>query len=230
MPGLNDFVTESNSYRVVTTQAANYTVLLSDEFIRTNGAITVTLPALSSLQGTTYHMKAYRFQNIHASSSATIACATGNTIGSVATSVSLRPNETMVFRGNEASTSWKLTQPTPLPVTIRQPALVDQDVVSGVGLSALLFGGFGAPTNLRIRDIWFTGGLSCEAGVYTASLVGGSTICSITFLSTNSGQILPGTLEVTAVAKGVDIVTMQTVGNSKAKWFLDSQEVAITDI
>jgi len=229
MPGLKDFTKESNAYRVVTTQAANYTVLLSDELIRTNGTVTMTLPVISTMQGTTYHQKTYRFQNIHASLTATISAGTGNTIEGQSTTFPLYPNEVIVLTAAEGDTAWNICQPTPLPVLIRQTCIMDMTMASGLALSQRIWGGFGAPTDVRLIDVWVLG-LTSVSGTFTMSLVGGSTIYSIALGSAMSGTIVPTAiagLEVTAVAKGVDINCMLTEGNAKVKIFADTQEVAI---
>lgn len=118
MPGIRDFTKDTFSPRVITTQAANYTVLSTDELIQINGAYTMTLPVLSTLQGTTYHKKAYRFTNIHATSVGTITAGTGNTIGGRA-SINLQPGESITIEGLEGNTDWAINAPFPLAPAIR---------------------------------------------------------------------------------------------------------------
>jgi hypothetical protein len=150
MSGLKDFTTQAFSPRVVCTQAAGYTVLLSDEMIQINGAYTMTLPIINTMQGTTTHKKVYRFKNIHATANGTIAAGTGNTINGRAV-YTLMPNEEVVILASETATDWTIASPFPPPALLRMPFSV---ALNTSGTTAQnVFDASGAPANIDVTAV-----------------------------------------------------------------------------
>lgn len=123
MPGISNFAGETFNFNAVLVKAANYTVLLADEQINTNGAYTMTLPVISTMKGTYQSQKAYKFTNIHATATATISAGTGNTINGRA-SIALRAGESLIIKAGECDTAWTICDPYPIPVGIRNLVLL----------------------------------------------------------------------------------------------------------
>lgn len=118
MPGISDFVTDVFAHRISVTKAVAYTVLATDELVNINGAYTMTLPVLSTLQGTTYSSKTYKFANVHATAVGTVAAGTGNTIGG-RSAINLKPGEHIIITGSATGTDWRIDRPFPLAPAIR---------------------------------------------------------------------------------------------------------------
>ena len=205
MPGLSDFTTQTPSYRTIVRKAATYTVLATDEYIQVNGAYTMTLPALDSFQGTTYHAKTYTFENIHATADATISpgtsavTAVADTIASK-TSYIVKPGEKIVIRGNESALDWKLVSPTPTPALIRVPFTT---VVATAGTVAQnIFSADGAPANIDITAV-LVQATTANSGIINVWQQGTSSIASITITTAN--PLVGGVVGTTAALSNAAI-------------------------
>ncbi len=116
--GISLFSSLAAHFRAVVRKAAAYTVLATDEKIEINGTYTMTLPVLSTMQGTTMSKKLYWFKNVHATSLATIAAGTGNTLGG-RTSIGLKPGESLIISAYNTATNWDILWPSPMAPGIR---------------------------------------------------------------------------------------------------------------
>lgn len=212
MPGLKDFTTQAFHYRSIITKAAAYSVLLTDECIQVNGAYTMTLPVLSTMQGSTTHKKVYKFVNIHATADATIAAGTGNTIGSRA-SFTLKPNESIVIVGSEAGTDWMIGSPFPTPALIRVPFTVVA-TTSGTG-AVNVFDANGAPTAIDITAIVTiaqdtnAGNIAVTNGTNTVATIAKSTTAALLVGDTG--------LTYAAVVSGDTLTVASSTTNGNAK-------------
>ena len=160
-----DFVNQTFHFRKQVTKTTAYTATLDDEAINVNGtSVTITLPLISSMQGSTTHEKVFKISNTGTATVATIApvTASGNTIGG-RNAWTVMPNETVVIRAQEVDTDWQLVSPYPQPGLKNNP-FAKAVVMSGTS-TVHVFDSAGAPNNLFI-----TGGLVI-AGSTTASLL-----------------------------------------------------------
>jgi hypothetical protein len=198
MPGLNVNLSEVFSPRVIVRKAAAYTVLATDELIQVNGTYTMTLPALDSFQGTSSHKKAYKFQNVHATATATIAPGTSAITGAAdtiqgKTSITLLPNESIVLEGSEGATSWTIMSPSTFPSLIRVPFAV---VVAATGTTAAnVFDADGAPANIDITCV-LVQATGANSGIANVWQQGTSSIASITMTTAN--PLIGGVVGMTA--------------------------------
>jgi hypothetical protein len=225
MPGLLDFTTQTFSPRVITRKAASYTVLVTDELIQVNGTYTMTLPPLDSLQGTTYARKVYKFQNVHATSTATIQPGTSavtnvaDTINGKA-SFALKPNEEIIIGGSEAATDWAITSPTTLPALTRASF---SKVATTNGTTAVnIFDANGAPDNIVVDLVLATAHTTTGAGNITIKN-GTDTLVTIAKSTTNyvtMGMVPAG---FAAIAKGA-ICTCVTDGSDATVVILGSAQ------
>jgi hypothetical protein len=215
MSGLKDFTTLAPAYRAIIRKAATYTVLATDEYVQINGTYTMTLPALDSLQGTTYHKKAFYFENIHATSDATIQPGTSAVTGTADTIegkalYTLKPNEIIVISGSEAGTDWKIGSPTPQPALTRVYWSV---VVAHNGSAAVnVFDANGAPANIDVTAVLFQVVTACS-GVLNVFQDGTSSIATISVTTANAaGAVMAPavTLANKAVAKGTAMTVALT--------------------
>lgn len=218
MSGLNVFSTGTPAYRVSILKAAAYTALITDELIQINGAYTVTLPPLNTLQGTTYHKKTYAIQNVSTTAvNVTIQPGT-NTVTNVADTINSKavwtvmPNETLVINGNEGDTNWTITSPTPIPALNRATFTI---VVQTSGTTAVnVFDANGAPANIDITAVMVQV-LTANSGICNVWQQGTSSIASITMTTAApclAGAIVGGTgaLSNQAVAAGTAITVSCT--------------------
>lgn len=220
MPGLKDFTSNTSAFRTIVTKAAAYTVLSTDEYIQINGAYTMTLPVLSTLQGTTYHKKTYTFKNVHATSVGTVAPGTGDTIGG-RTSISLQPGETLVISGSEAGTDWNINSPFPLAPGIRNFVTL---VATTSGTTAQQFvDSGGCPVVGVIVDVTATA-LDTNAGNITVKNTT-DTVCAFA-KSTTAGVVTGATTLTTpqmAVGDTLTVESSTTNGNAIVRLILSTQ-------
>ena len=150
MAGMRDFVTQTFAFTAVCTQTGNYSVTLADEWVKANGAITLTLPVISTMQGTIQHRKTYKLSNITASNNVTVSPGTGNTIAGRA-AWTLKPGESIIIVAQETATDWGISSPYPTPALLKQPFnwVVDTNDTTAVNV----FDASGAPCNLDVTAI-----------------------------------------------------------------------------
>lgn len=221
MPGISDFTTQTFHPRVIVTKAANYTVLLTDELIQINGAYTMTLPVISTMQGTTTKKKTLKFTNIHATSDGTISAGTGNTIGGRASYV-LKPNESIVIEAREIDTDWDIVSPIPTPKLLRHSF---NAVATSNGTAAVdVFDSNGAPNNIVV-----TGAIAIATETATGNITvknGTDTVTTIA-KGTDLGSIVGATaIAYAAVASGDDITVESDGGDCQVIIFGTEQSYA----
>lgn len=116
--GISLFTDLVQNFRNAARKAANYTVLLADEKVEINGAYTMTLPVISTMQGTTTSKKLLYFENVHATAVGTITAGSGNTLGGRA-SIGIKPGEKLIIAASETDTDWEILWPSPMPAGLR---------------------------------------------------------------------------------------------------------------
>jgi len=216
MGGFNkNFTTQTFHPRVIVTKAANYTVTLSDEKIRVNGAYTQTLFPISDMQGTLTSSKVLAFENIHATADATVTAGSGNTIGG-ASSVTVKPGDTIVIYASEIDADWTIASPT--------PRISGENMLGGMfnivaantnGTTAVnVFGSAGAPYDLTITGCMVIA-KDTTAGNITVKNAGStvSTVAKGTTAGVVTGE--DGALANTTVSKG-DAVTVVSSSTGNA--------------
>ncbi len=210
MGGIKDFTKAIVNYTAVTTVGANYTALLTDQLLLITGAYTVTLPAASSLQGTTYGKKEYAIQNT-STSAATISPATGNTVAGRA-SWTLQPNETVVITIFSADTDWKIDSPFPTPALIRVPLAVSVNTNGTTPVN--VFDATGAPTNIDITEVMVNAQDTTAGNISLAN--GSNTVVTIAKGITAGVVTGAGSLSYTAVSSGSALtVVSSSAGNAR---------------
>ncbi len=151
MGGLKDFIKETYHPTTIVTKAADYTVLLTDELVKINhsSAVTMTLPIISTMQGTTTHKKTYKFSN-EGTALSVVAAGSGNTIGG-RSQITLRPGESIIITAHEADTDWTIDSPYPMPNTLRMPFSVAVDTNGTTAVN--VFDEDGAPADLEVTAV-----------------------------------------------------------------------------
>jgi hypothetical protein len=219
MPGMRDFVTEVSAFRQIIVKAAAYTAVLTDELIKVNGAYTLTLPPLNSLQGTLYHKKIFVIQNIGTNTNVTVqpgtntVTNTADTIASKATWTIL-PNETIEIVGREVDTNWIISNIYPMPST--QRATWTRTVTTNGTTVVNVFGADGAPANILIENILV---IPQDATSKNITLIGAaSTIATVVCSTSAAGTVIGSTTALTypAVASGSTLTVASSATNGQA--------------
>jgi hypothetical protein len=220
MPGLRDFLSQSYNFRTVVTKAANYTVTLSDEWVKVNGTYTMTLPVISTMKGTLTSKKSFKFSNVGTTTKATITAGTGNTIGGRA-SIVLHPGESIIIEANEAATSWDICSPTPLAPGIRNIVTL---IATTSGTTAQnVIDASGCPVVGEIVDI-VTEAQDTLAGNIIIKNANG-TIATVAKSTTEGLLVAATTLTTPSMAVG-DLLTVEsstTNGNARVRIYLSTQ-------
>ena len=169
-----DFVSQNFHFRSQVTKTASYTAVAGDECINGNGEITITLPLISTFQGTTNAEKAYLLKNIGTASAVTIApnTAGGNTIGG-RNAWTVLPNEQIVIRAQCVDTDWTLQSPYPQPGLKNNP-FCKVVAIGTAGTAVNVFDSSGAPNNLYITGAICT---SASTTANTVTILSGAATC-----------------------------------------------------
>ena len=216
MGGLSDFTTEVFNYRNVVTKTTAYTVLAADEYIRSNGTVTLTLPSLDSFVGTTNAKKVYRVDNVNTAKLICTIQPGTNTVTGVADTVNgkaiytLKPNESIIISGQAAGTNWSIASPYPQPTMDRVTwtAIATIDGADGVNL----FDADGAPADINITNVFavctVASGSPSIINLFTGTSGGADSLVIASFTPGAAIGDMAGcatTLANTKVAKGVAI-------------------------
>ena len=168
--GIDLFTSIVANMRAIVTAVANYTVLATDEYVKMNATATVTLPVLSTYQGTTKSRSFLVIENVSTAANnyiTTVSAGTGNTIGGRA-SISLRVGEKVMIAADETQTDWEIMYPSPMAPGVRNNVvlivgcaqttapqnLVDASgsPVAGIIVSALSMSGDTTASNVIIKN------------------------------------------------------------------------------
>jgi hypothetical protein len=209
--------------RAYVTKTAGYTVALTDEYVKVNATVTMTLPVLSTLVGTTSSRKLYFFENVSSAANgyvATIAAGSGNTIASRA-SVALRVGEKLIIAAGETDTDWEILWPSPLAPAIRNIVCL---VATTDGTTAKHFvDASGCPVVGEIVDIVATAQDTFAGNILIKNTNG--TIATIAKSTTAGVPIGAAALTTPSMASG-DLLTVEsdsTNGNCRVRVYLSTQ-------
>ena len=152
------FGTQTWSPRNIATKTSSYTLVLTDDEVDATGSgITLTLPALDSIQGTLYQgEKLYLLKNTSALYDITVQPGTSAITGTADTIAShsvwtIKPKESILIRGYSNLTNWTIVSPTTIPALNRVPFC---QVVTTSGTTAQnVFDANGAPVNVDITAV-----------------------------------------------------------------------------
>jgi hypothetical protein len=223
--GISLFSTLAQNFRKVTRKAAAYTVLLTDEKVETNGTVTMTLPVLSTMIGTTTGEKLYFFTNVHATLVGTIAAGAGNTIGGRA-SIALQPGESLIIGGMGADTDWEILWPSPMPAGLRNNVIL---VASTSGTTPInVIDATGCPVVGVIVSV-----KSCALDATAANILvknTNGTICTIAKGTTAGGVVSATTLTTPHMAVGnlLTVESSATNGDSRVEIVLSTQGLTVS--
>jgi hypothetical protein len=225
--GIDLFTSLVANVRAMITKAVAYTVLVADEYIKVNATVTMTLPVLSTLIGTTASRKLYFFENISTAANgylATIAAGSGNTIGGRA-SIALRVGEKLIVAASETDTDWEILWPAPMAPAIRNVVTIVATTSGTTVINAI--DASGCPIVGEIVDIQ-TEAQDTFAGNIAVKNTNG-TIATIAKSATAGLSVSATALTTPSMAKG-DLLTIEsdsTNGNARVRIYLSVQTLTV---
>ncbi len=220
--GISLFSTLTQNFRVMATKVAAYTVTLLDEMININGAYTMTLPVISTMQGTNTSNKVLGFKNVHATAVGTVTAGTGNTIGGRA-SISLQPGESLVISTNEAATDWEIVFPSPMAAGLRNNIVLVADTSDTTAVNVI--DATGCPVVGKIVSVTSHSQNATEANILVKNTNG--TVCTIAKGTAAGASVSATTLVTPQMAVG-DLLTVEssvTNGTSRVVIVLSTQSM-----
>ena len=222
--GISLFTSLIENIRAIVRKAAAYTVLLSDEKVEINGAYTMTLPVISTMQGTTTSSKTLFFENVNATSVGTVAPGSGNTIGGRA-SIDLRPGEKLVIAASETDTDWEILWPSPLPAGLRN--IICLIATTDGTTPQNLVDADGCPVVGEVVDIVTTAQDTNAGNIVVKNAT--DTIATIA-KSTTAGALVGATTLTTPQMAVGDLLTVEsstTNGNARVRVYLSTQTLTV---
>jgi hypothetical protein len=219
MPGLKDFQTYQFNPRSVTSSAAAYTVLTTDEWLIMTGATAriFTLPGLNTLSSLTVKHKRYKFTN-NGTANLTIdgglhsVSGADQTIGGK-TILTVRPGLSVILVGHPNATDWEIVSPTPFPDALEQSIVL---VGTTSGTTAVnLVDADGAPCDMTILTVV---AVAQDTNAGNITVVNGTdTVVTIAKSATASLPVGEAALTYPKVTKGniLTIASSTTNGNAK---------------
>lgn len=225
--GIDLFTSLVANVRSMITKAVAYTVLVTDEYIKVNATVTMTLPVLSTLIGTTASRKLYFFENISSAANgylATIAAGSGNTIGGRA-SIALRVGEKLIITAGETDTDWEIIFPSPMAPGIRNIVTL---VATTSGTTAQnVIDATGCPIVGEVVDIVAEAQDTFAGNILIKNTNG--TIATIAKSTTAGLPVCATTLTTPSMAPG-DLLTVEsdsTNGNARVRIYLSVQTLTV---
>ena len=225
--GIDLFTSLVANVRAMITKTAGYTVLVTDEYIKVNATVTMTLPVLSTLIGTTASRKLYFFENISTAANgflATIAAGSGNTIGGRA-SIALRVGEKLIVAASETETDWEILWPSPMAPAIRNVQVIIATTSGTTVINAI--DASGCPIVGEVVEI-----VAEAQDTFAGNIVVKNTNGTIATIakSTSAGFPMSATaLTTPSMAKG-DLLTIEsssTNGNARVRIYLSVQTLTV---
>jgi hypothetical protein len=230
VPGLKNFETIQFNPRSITSKAAAYSVLTTDEWLIMTGATarTFTLPGLNTLGGTTVKDKAFKFTN-NGTADLTIdgglhsVTGVDQTIGGK-TILTVRPGLSVILIGHPGATDWEIVFPYPFPKALEVSV---QIVGTTSGTTPVnLVDADGAPCDMTILTM-----LAVAQDTNAGNIIlknGSDTVATIAKSATAGLPVGEAALTYPKVTKGnvLTIESSTTNGNAKAIVFMAIQSYA----
>ena len=211
--GLKAFTAEAFSPRNIVQKAVAYTALLTDDQVSATTAITVTLPAISSMIGTAIGKKTMKLKAA-AAYALTVAVASGDTIGKMGSWV-VPANQEIIIEGMPGKTDWNVISPDTtqgVAGRFQQTVVVNTNGTTPVNV----FSSAGAPQAFTVQSFD-----SAALDVTASNIVlknGTATVASVAKGTVVGTIVAEEAMANTAVAKAsVFTVESSGTGNSQCR-------------
>lgn len=219
MPGLSDFQTYEFNPRIITSKAAAYTVLTTDEWLIMTGATAriFTLPGLDALASITTKFKAYKFTNDGTANLTIDGGTNGTTSGDQTiggkTILTVRPGLSVILRGKPNATDWEIVFPTPFPKALEQTVMLVGTTSGTVAVN--LVDADGAPCNMTILTVV---AVAQDTNAGNITVVNGTdTVVTIAKSATAGLPVGEAALTYPKVTKGNILTVESSTTNGNAK-------------